>query len=273
MSKQKKDGNWFAATANKHASDWMRGRVTTESRGMRKLAPEIRAHAFSVAGIADMKVLSEIKELVAKLTDGASWDAVKNNIAAEISEQWGGPKDGDPAKYVAAVERRAELVLRQNAFQAYAVARYQDQQEVKAAFPYLIYLTVGDGNVRDEHAALDGLILPVDDAFWQGHYPPWDFGCRCMVESISAEEAEERGITSPERIKTIEQRMPTRADKDYNFRPDTLMMDVAEIAAREYADTDFLFDFEARMKSAMIQTEHGEMSVWEMLEGKGKVTA
>ena len=93
-----------------------------------------------------------------------------------------------------AAERRAELVLRQSAFQAYAVARFTDQQEVKAAFPFLMYLSVGDQNVRDEHAELDGKILPVDDPFWLTHCPPWDFGCRCLVESISAEDAAELGV-------------------------------------------------------------------------------
>ena len=192
---------------------------------------------------------------------------MKQNIAAEINDQWGGVKEGgDPAKYVGAVERRAELVLRQNAFQAYAVTRYQEQDDVKEAFPYLMWMTVGDGNVRDEHAALDGLILPVDDPFWKRHYPPDGFGCRCLAVSMSEEEAIAKGITPPERIKVIEQRMPNKVDTGYEFRADTMLMNPEEIAARDYADPDSMHDFEARMKAMMIDTENGRMSVWNMLK-------
>lgn len=262
-----RDWTWFQATANERASDWMRGRVAVKSSVMKKMDPEIRARAFAVSGVQDMKVLAQIQELIAKLTDGKSWEDVKQNIAAEINDQWGGVKEGgDASKYVSAVERRAELVLRQNAFQAYAVTRYEDQQDVKAAFPYLMYLTVGDQNVRDEHAALDGLILPVDDPFWEKHYPPWDFGCRCLVESLTEEEAIEKGVTPPERREKIEKNMPTRADKDYAFRPDTLALDVEEVAARDYADPTSMQDFEMRMRGIMVTTDEGTMSVWDMLK-------
>lgn len=233
-----KDWGWFNATANTAASDWMRGRVSTESRVMKAMAPEIRARAFAVSGIHDMRVLGEMKELIAKLTDGSSWNDIRAQLAEHIDEQWGGVQEGgNDTKYAAAVQRRAELVLRQNTFQAYAVARYKDQQDVKAAFPYLMYLTCGDENVRDEHAELDGKILPIDDPFWITHYPPWDFGCRCLVESISAEEAKELGVWDG--AEKWEKNTPTRADKDYAFRPDTLTLPMAEISRdREPEDLD-----------------------------------
>jgi len=40
-------------------------------------------------------------------------------------------------------------------------------------------------------AALDGLILPADSPFWKDHFPPWDWGCRCQVVPITAEEYKE----------------------------------------------------------------------------------
>lgn len=251
---KKKDWRWFEATANQAAADWMAGREPTKSRVMKRMAPEIRGRAFSVGGIEDMKALARIRDLIAKLPAGASWDVVKSNIAAEIDEQWGGQAEGgDVGKYVAAVERRAELVLRQNAFQAYAVARYQDQQELKAAFPYLMYLTAGDENVRDEHAELDGVILPVDDPFWISHYPPWDFGCRCLVVSVSAEEAKEKGVW--EGAEKWEQRTPTRADKGYAFRPDTLVLSDEELLQRGYVEDDLFDDYKRKMNKYARATE------------------
>ena len=36
----------------------------------------------------------------------------------------------------------------------------------------LQYRTVGDDRVREEHAELDGITLPIDDPFWHTYYPP-----------------------------------------------------------------------------------------------------
>lgn len=57
-------------------------------------------------------------------------------------------------------------------------------QEDKETLPYLKYSTVGDERVRVSHKKLDGIIKPVDDAFWSEHYPPNDFNCRCIVEQV-----------------------------------------------------------------------------------------
>ena len=32
-----------------------------------------------------------------------------------------------------------------------------------------MYITMGDGNVRESHESLDGTILPADDPFWETH--------------------------------------------------------------------------------------------------------
>lgn len=55
----------------------------------------------------------------------------------------------------------------------------------KEDFPLLEYSTVGDDAVRDSHAAIDGVIQPVDSDFWNTHYPPNGWGCRCTVKQLS----------------------------------------------------------------------------------------
>jgi hypothetical protein len=49
----------------------------------------------------------------------------------------------------------------------------------------LRYSTAKDAKVRPEHAALDGVTLPVDDPFWDMYFPPNDWGCRCDVVQIA----------------------------------------------------------------------------------------
>jgi uncharacterized protein with gpF-like domain len=48
----------------------------------------------------------------------------------------------------------------------------------------LRFLATQDGNTRDEHAALHGIIKPVDDPFWESYFPPLDWNCRCRTERL-----------------------------------------------------------------------------------------
>lgn len=59
--------------------------------------------------------------------------------------------------------------------------KWERLQETKHLFPNLKYRTVGDDRVRDAHARLDGIVKPIDDAFWDTWYPPSDWRCRCDV--------------------------------------------------------------------------------------------
>ncbi len=48
----------------------------------------------------------------------------------------------------------------------------------------LQYRTAGDGKVRPEHAALNGVTLPPSDSFWEEFYPPNGWNCRCTVVQV-----------------------------------------------------------------------------------------
>jgi uncharacterized protein with gpF-like domain len=67
----------------------------------------------------------------------------------------------------------------------------------KEILPLLQYETVGDRRVRPEHAALDNIIRPVGDKFWDTLYPPNGWNCRCMVLQLSEGEVTDlRGRTN-----------------------------------------------------------------------------
>lgn len=48
----------------------------------------------------------------------------------------------------------------------------------------LQYRTANDGKVRPEHAALQGVTLPMSDPFWEEYYPPNGWNCRCSVVQV-----------------------------------------------------------------------------------------
>ena len=48
----------------------------------------------------------------------------------------------------------------------------------------LQYRTALDGLVRPEHAALEGITLPLSDKFWNEYYPPNGWNCRCTAVQV-----------------------------------------------------------------------------------------
>ena len=65
-----------------------------------------------------------------------------------------------------------------------AAARWAEIEKDKEHID-LLYETVGDSNVRPDHAALEGVCLPVDDPFWAIAYPPNGWNCRCRVLRVA----------------------------------------------------------------------------------------
>lgn len=86
-----------------------------------------------------------------------------------------------------------------------------DIEENADLFPLLKYSTVRDERVRASHKSLDEIIKPVNDPFWDEHYPPNDWNCRCIVEQL--EEGEITDITDRE-IEGVPKLFKMNAGKD-----------------------------------------------------------
>ena len=74
--------------------------------------------------------------------------------------------------------------------------KWQGYEEYADVMPYLEYMTVKDAHVRDDHAALDGVVRPVDDPFWDTYYPPNDWNCRCDVVQVTDPSAKPTDISA-----------------------------------------------------------------------------
>lgn len=237
---------------NEAAADYIHGKAVADPKNFGNLPPQLKQRAFTVAGIEQLDVLQRIRDAVAKLPEGASWDEAKREIASEMSPYTGGDMKAARAK--------AEHTLRIHGFQAYAVARHQQQMEVARDFPYWKYETVGDARVRPGHAALDGKVLRADDPWWKTHYPPWDWGCRCIVIAIDEEDAEEIGITEPEDMPT-----PGRSES-FTFDPTNAGIDLEKYRkdARFADDADWKLKFVTPAKNVMTKAPDGRsMNMWQ----------
>lgn len=95
--------------------------------------------------------------------------------------------------------RKANILFNRNYLQAeYQTAKRGAQMahlwnkflEQKEYYPNLVYRTVGDSRVRPEHAALNGVVKPIDDPFWKTYYPPNGWRCRCTVMNTAEKVSE-----------------------------------------------------------------------------------
>lgn len=243
---------------NEAAADYIRGKAVADPTHFGNLPPQLKQRAFTVAGIEQLDALQRIRDAVAKLPEGASWDVAKKEIAAEISPFVGGDMKAARAK--------AEMQLRIHGFQAYAVARHQEQMETIDVFPYWKYVTVGDSRVRPAHAALDGKVLRADDPWWKTHYPPWDWGCRCIVEALDEEDAEAAGISTSSEMPT-----PGRSGS-FTFDPTNAAIDM-DALQKGYDEPDWkLFTAKCRQETVQANGREPE-TMWElMLDGKMQKT-
>lgn len=61
--------------------------------------------------------------------------------------------------------------------------------ELEDSGDMLEYFAIMDGATRQDHALLNGTILPATDPFWQQFYPPNGWGCRCYARRRRAANA------------------------------------------------------------------------------------
>jgi len=162
------------------------------------------AAAFTVAKAMRFDVLSTIRfEVDRAIRDGLTLDQFKKELTPRLQRLgWWGRKDMvDPAtgaKVDAQLgsPRRLKTIYRANLRTARAAGQWDRAQRTKRALPYFKYLLGPSEEHREEHVALAGTILPVDAPFWDTHFPPNGWGCKCHVRQITQREADRSGGVS-----------------------------------------------------------------------------
>lgn len=194
----------------------------------------VHAKAFAIAGAMRAALLADLHEAI--VTARAEGQGITQFRRAfdEIVQRHGWEYRGTRGW-------RTRVIYDTNLRTASMAGHWQGFVEHQAERPYLEYLTVGDGRVRPQHRAWDGTVLPIGDPWWDTHYPPNGWGCRCSVRSRSAAQLQRDGrqvsarppVELTERINTqtgeIYGEVPVGIDTgwDYNVGKAWLGPDVA----------------------------------------------
>lgn len=74
---------------------------------------------------------------------------------------------------------------------ANSVEKWKSFEADADLYPNLKFNAVNDARTREKHRILDGLVLPINHAFWKTHAVPLDWGCRCDLEQTDEEPSKE----------------------------------------------------------------------------------
>lgn len=218
----------FISAPHKEAVGLIKFRRPVASKVFYGMLPELRGRAFTVSGLAGAAVLQRVRDAVAAVPqgpEGMTWDQAKREIADELEKAHFSEE---------AAAARANLILRVNTFQAYSASIWRVAMEDEDT-THLQYIH-GD-QAKDptpEHEALDGIVLPKDDPFWNTHTGPWGhIGCVCYVrpmnpDLVDEERARDAG-RNPEDRNVLEGAVRThlnqgeiiRKGRRYNVSPPT----------------------------------------------------
>lgn len=163
-----------------------------------------RAHsdAFTVAGVTKLDVLQDIRALVDEaIANGSTLADFRKGMQQKLSAKgWWQPVEvtdaatGETKTVDLRRSRRLRTIFNVNMRTAYAAGQWKRIQRTKRALPFLCYKTVGDDRVRPRHRAWHNVVLPVDHPWWETHFPPCDWECRCQAVQMTKGMVERAGL-------------------------------------------------------------------------------
>ncbi len=186
----------FPGNPPKEALEYFRDKDLRVGFSYQDVWGQEHAHAFTVAKAMQVDILDDIRGAVDDaLAQGKTFQQFAKELKPTLVKKgwWGKQESTDPLtgeKQLVQLgsPRRLKTIYRANMRSARAAGQWQRIQRTKKSHPYLLYGLGPSEHHRAEHAAWSGIILPVDDPWWQTHYPQNGWGCKCWVRQISRRE-------------------------------------------------------------------------------------
>ena len=173
----------------------------------------VHAKAFTVAGAQKAGLLTDLHEAIVAARAGGQSIGQFRKAFDEIVTRHGWSYHGKRGW-------RTRVIYDTNMATSAMAGQWQQFQSTAGTRPYLQYQTVGDGRVRPQHRAWHGTVRPIGDGFWDSHYPPNGWGCRCTVRSLSDVQMQRDGLeVSPTPAVKLTERINTQTGEVYGKVP------------------------------------------------------
>jgi hypothetical protein len=170
--------------------DYFRQKINLPTEHYDDIIRDAHDRAFVVAGATKADLLNDLRKAVDKsIAEGKSIGWFRQEFDNIVKKNgWHGWTGEDTQ---AGRDWRTRVIYRTNMASSYAAGRWAQLNDpaLLKSRPYWKY--VHNDTVlhpRPQHLAWDGLVLKHDDPWWQTHFPPNGWGCRCRVTAVRADQ-------------------------------------------------------------------------------------
>lgn len=179
--------------------------------------------AFMVAGAAKADLLADLAGAVDKaIAEGETLEQFRKRFRQIVTDRGWHGWTGEGTK--AGEAWRTRVIYETNLITSYSAGRLEQLRA--GGYRYWMYKHSDSRNPRPHHRALDGVVLPADDPFWQTHYPPNGWGCRCRAVGVDGPRSAQRlggdfNKPLPRGWNTIDPKTgePVGIDKGWGYMP------------------------------------------------------
>lgn len=218
--------------------------VTVPDDYYKNMTPIQRQQSVSIAGLAQLEhVKSVINQVNQAIDSGSTFADFQKAV-----------KNGDVD--ISLPRHRLDNIFRTNIQAAYGRGRWYQQQQTKSSRPYLMYDAINDNRTRPTHKALDVTVRHIDDPFWDTHWAPLGYRCRCVIRSLTEEQAKARGITSDDDLPKVEADSEDwgRTPKEYTQNFDKLVRSkISDLMIEYYQNAKSIDNAYARIKQSIVE--------------------
>lgn len=200
----------------REAIDFFRQKLELPTETWTDLWEAMHARAFVVAGANKAAIVADFKAAVDRaLAEGrtqADFRADFDRIVARHGWSFNGGAGW-----------RSRVIFQTNLRTAYHAGKWAQAQRLKERRPFLRYVAVQDSRTRPEHMAWHGTVLPIDHPWWQTHFPPNGWNCRCTVQALSRRDLDRFGFQVSEQAPPV-----TRETRSVNTPAGPVTVEVPE---------------------------------------------
>jgi len=161
--------------------DFFRAKLNLPTERWDDIMKGAHDRAFVVAGAMKADLLDDLRQAVSPL-QRTTLETFRKDFKRIVAERGWTGWTGEGSK--AGEAWRTKVIFETNVRSSHAAGRYKQltDPDTLAAMPYWRY--VHNDSVmhpREQHKAWHGLTLRHDDAFWQSHFAPNGWGCKCKI--------------------------------------------------------------------------------------------
>lgn len=169
-----------------------------------------REHAtsFTVAKATRLDILDDLRSaLEENLAEGKTFRDFAQRVRPELERKgwWGikeetDPQTGERRQVRTGTPHRLRTIYRSNMRSARAAGQWERGERRRDTHPYWLYTLGPSREHREQHVGWAGTMLPKDDPWWDDHFPPNGYGCKCGAREVSQGEADRlqrEGIQDP----------------------------------------------------------------------------